>query len=78
MDFINKEQGARLAIAFAEYSKIRVSEVHTRTDYLLAASTAKVLFNVQYETGVVVADQTNLIDLYTRLNSMAAKLARVA
>jgi len=78
MKTVTETQAIALAIAFSEYSKVRIADLDTRTDYMLAAQVAKVLFHVQDEVGVVVTDPERLIRLSTRLDGIADSLARGA
>tara|TARA_R110000764_G_scaffold61136_1_gene130680 strand:+ start:128 stop:373 length:246 start_codon:yes stop_codon:yes gene_type:complete len=72
MKTLTEKQAIQLALAYAAFVNVRVADLDTRVDYMLAATAAKTLFNVQDEIGVVITDQEKLIRLATKLKGIAA------
>ena len=70
-DSIKTADAIELARVFAAYTNVRVADLDTRVDYMLAATAAKTLFKLQDELGVVITDQEKLIRLAAKLNNIA-------
>jgi hypothetical protein len=78
MKTLSEKQAIQLALAYAAFTNVRIADLDTRVDYMLAATAAKTLFNVQSEVGVVITDPEKLIRLATKLNNIAASYIREA
>ena len=76
MKTLTEREAIQLALAYAAFTNVRVADLDTRVDYMLAATAAKTLFNVQDETGVVITDPEKLIRLATKLNGIAASFIK--
>lgn len=55
MDTVTVKQAKELAYSFAQYSKVRVSELNTALDCDIAISSCRRLRNIQDATGVELA-----------------------
>ena len=75
---LTETQAIQLAIAYAAFTNVRIADLDDRVDYMLAATAAKTLFNVQDEVGVQITDPEKLIRLSTKLNNIAASYIKEA
>ena len=67
---VTKTHAIKLAHAFADYMHVRVSDLDTRIDYMIAATACKALSAAQLETGIELTDQDKLVKLAAHLKAV--------
>ena len=74
MDFISKEQAARLAHAYANYCVIRVSDLDSADECTHVIDTICFLIDTQVQLGIEIVGEQRLVDRCRDVERLAKNL----